>query len=446
MGTKRNIFNHPNLREFFVDMSLIRLKDEDLLALDSEIMTYELASPNDIRQALINRNEILSSYAISQAEKSSIITPKMANEIRAHYEKDQNLTFPSTVETLGAIERNFDHQEYLNILKTFRWVSSYGIRTADLSSDLLVEIHRRLTFGMDDYRRNFFEILPDMIAKSKSEEGKYHWYLPGLFRADNSTMVGAYSPVDYKEIKGALNDAIGFFKSSPSLLNLNIFAAVLYAIHPFSNGNKRLCRILEHALLRDLGLNRQNVYGHAYYFFREIDRFYESLSRSLETKNLCPFINFSREGIFFSMLFVYEEGIKSRRREFLDKLKRRHGEKTKVLNSLVIRKEETFGELLKSTGNRGILKRSLINHLNTFLSEGIVTKRRLGREMLYSLNLEIPEETKVIEHLDRSRESLSHIPHSLSDSVFRREGATLSQLAMTASAELVTEPRLGTSL
>lgn len=432
MGRKGNLFSHPSLKEFFVDEALIRFRDEDITALDAEVIVYESASPNDIRQALINRNEIMSSYAISQAEKSSSITPKMAGEIRTHYDIDPHLAFRVDANGIKEIEQNFDRQEFLNILKTFRWVSANGIKYKDISLGLLSDIHRRLTFQMDDFRKKFFDVLPEMTAQSKSEEGKFHWYHPGEYRSDDATIVGTYKPVGHEDVKGALEDAIKFYKKEPSLINLNIFTAVLYAIHPFSNGNKRLCRIIEHALMRDLGLNRRNIYGHSYYFYRELDRFYENLSRSLETRNLCPIVNFSREGIFFSMLLVYEEGIKNRRRMFLEGTKKRYGDKTKVLARLVGRKEASFGELQKSSA-RSLTKRSLINYLNMFLAEGIVEKRKMGRETYYSLKLDLSEEKRIKEHLQQSQDKLHYIPRSLTDAVYQTESSSAWPLHSSAS-------------
>ena len=414
------LFTHQSLQEFFIVEELIQFRDEDLIALDAEVADYESARPNDIRQALINRNEIMSSYAISQAEKSSSVTPRIANEIRSHYESDPSLAYTASAGSIKEIEDNFDRQEFLNILKTFRWISANGLKRDDLSLDVLVDIHQKLTFQLDSFRGRFFDVLPEVVAQSKSAEGKFHWYYPGQYRSADSTVVGKYKPVGHEDVRTAVEDVILFYKKEPSLKNLNIFTGVLYAIHPFSNGNKRLCRILEHALMRDIGLNRRNIYGHAYYYYRELERFYENLARSLETKNLCPIVNYAREGIFFSMLMVYESGIKSRREAFIKDMiaKKRYGGKAKLLNGLVKIKEMGFADVKKEYGKK-LSKRSFINYLNTFLKDGVIVKKKIGRETYYKLNLELAEEQVIRESILKTRYDLPYVPRRLSNTVLQ---------------------------
>src|SRR5271157_5658872 len=145
---ENQLFSHPFLNAFTCDKSLIQFADEYLADMDNEIHKYENSSPNDIRQALVNRNEIMSSYAISQAEMSSSITPKMASELRSKYEANPNLKFQVATGNIKDIEQAFDRQEFVNILRTFRMVSVNGIKSSDLSFDLLADIHGRLTYGL----------------------------------------------------------------------------------------------------------------------------------------------------------------------------------------------------------------------------------------------------------------------------------------------------------
>jgi Fic family protein len=416
---KQNIFRHSFLRGFSVETDNIRLDDAVLKSMDDEVSAYELASPSDVRQALINRNEIMSSYAISQAEDSSTITPKQASGIRNSYDADPGLKFTVDMSRgVQGIEKAFDSQEYLNILRTFRWVSNRGVAKEELSVETLRRIHGMLTESMDAFVEAFHDVAPEVVAVAKKTEGKFHPYRSGRLRETNTVVVGNYHPADFRQISSAVRDAIDFYKSSPSLRNLNIFTTALYAIHPFSNGNKRVCRILEHALIRDLGFNRSNIYGHSYYYYRELKRFYEHLTRSLETRNLVPTVNFAREGIFYSMLYVYQLGIINKRREFITNLQRRFGDKTDVLALMVKKKEVGFSELRDSNFGK-MTERTLVNYLNGFTKGGHILKRRSGREMLYRLfDIAISEEKRVKKFISECGGDLFHIPEELEKTVY----------------------------
>ncbi len=414
MRRPSRIFSHPFLVQFAVDRGNVKLDDETLTTLDKEVTAYEEASPSDVRQALVNRNEILSSYAISQAEQSSTITPKQADAIRDRYDADSSLKFEvDTSKGVQGIEKAFDSQEFLNILRTFRWASNRGISRAELSMDLLAGIHGMLTGKLDVFIAAFRNVAPEVVATAKAGEGKFHLYGSGKPRQTDFVIVGNYHPVSHTQITKAVRDAISFYKADPSLENLNIFTAALYAIHPFSNGNKRVCRILEHALLRDLGFNRSNVYGHSYYYFKELGRFYENLTRSLDTKNLIPTVNFAREAIFYSMMYVYQAGIKKKRREFVVALQKRHGAKTDVLSAFVDKKEVGFAELRKSNFGK-MTERTLINHLNDFVRGEYILKRKVGRETFYKLALDPAEERRMREIVHLCEKELTYLPAEMS--------------------------------
>ena len=53
-----------------------------------------------------------------------------------------------------------------------------------------------------------------------------------------------------KEVKPALLKMLGQAKNITSLEEAFVLHSYVYHIHPFSNGNKRICRILETILLQ----------------------------------------------------------------------------------------------------------------------------------------------------------------------------------------------------
>lgn len=415
------LFSHPFLQGFAISHKNITLSDNSLKEIDNAVTAYEHASPADIRQALINRNEIMSSYAISQAEKTSGITPKQADLIRNRLNEEPSLSFNvDTSKGAQSIDKSFDEQEFLNILRTFRWASNKGISRKELSVDLILEVHRMLTVRLDNFIGAFFDVSPAEVAVSKAQAGKFHRYFPGKLRKSDGIVVGNYHPVAYREIKAALKDSIAFYQNEPTLSNLNIFTAMLYAVHPFSNGNKRVCRILEHALIRDLGFNGSNIYGHSYYYYKELARFYEHLSRSLETKNIVPTVNFAREAIFYSMLYVYQAGIKKKRQDFIPALQKRYGDKAMVLMPLVGNKESGFSEL-RNINYGQMTERTLINHLNLFNKQKLLLKRKSGREMFYSLALNVQEEEKVKEYINRLGKELTYMPEEMVNFIYPKD-------------------------
>ncbi len=413
---ENSIFRHTGLKAFYYSPDAVVFSDDSLRTLDSEVVSYERHSAPDIRQALVNRNEIMASYAISQVEQTSRITPDEAESIRQAYEQDRTLEFrPSSKADIKRIEKDFDRQEFLNILKTFRWVSAQELSIKDLTVDFIREVHFRLTAGLDAYTAALFDVLPYDAAAAKARTGKFTQYNPGNLRANDNVMVGAsYRPVKATEVQSALVDAIRAFRSEWSLTGLNLFTAALYTIHPFTNGNKRLCRLLEHGFLRALGFNQSNIYSNAYYYYQELERFYERLGRTLDTGNFLPMVNFMREALFYSMLNVYESGAEYKRERmieaYLDRYRyRRKADRGKVLRLFVKRQKISFAELKDSIYGQFSV-RTLQNYLKEFVKEGLLRKEVQGRESLYVCTLATGEAKMIRGHVLEAVENIEFVP------------------------------------
>ena len=125
-------------------------------------------------------------------------------------------------------------------------------------------------------------------------------YKSGTWRDNDEIRVGTYVPAPYVEIEKGVSELIGWLKDNQTITGIAVFHTAIYGLHPFNNGNKRVCRILEHVLLRGLGLNNKNLYSTSYYYHKQKARYYKYLLYSLERKNLNHFVSFVLESFVLS--------------------------------------------------------------------------------------------------------------------------------------------------
>ncbi len=78
-----NPLKTPFLGQFVLTDANILIPDETLISLDQEVSHLEAAVPGDVRSQLISRNELLTSFAISKAEKTNKLTIDEMRQIRA---------------------------------------------------------------------------------------------------------------------------------------------------------------------------------------------------------------------------------------------------------------------------------------------------------------------------------------------------------------------------
>lgn len=405
-GKNDNPFKTMFLRQFILTDADIRIPDETLISLDREVSRFETAIAMDVRRQLISKNELLSSFAISKAEKTNKLNIEEMRQIRASMNETGAPVSPSEEEVLRNPGKAHDKLEYTNILRTYRWSLEAGKITArNLSADLIRQIHMGLTEGLDFFKNKImgFDI-----------------YRPGIFRDNDNIRVKEYRPVEARHIITELDELIRFYRGAPSLKNLGIFHAGLYAIHPFNNGNKRLCRIMEHALMRDLGLNRGNIYSHSYFYYKQMNRFYSSLLKGLLSKNFTPIVNFSRDAIFFSQLDVFRTSVEQHRANFIKAgtagLTAGAGQ-ARVYSVFIKNKEMNFTKVMKAT--KKIPDRTVAEYLRQGLKQAILEKRDVGKYSYYSLRLDTDEEKFVKERISNNAGDIGSIPENFLASIYR---------------------------
>lgn len=392
---KPPIFTSNLLAKFSFDEKTLPFKEQELIDFDKQLENYEKTHLNpDLEKTLITKNEILASFAISKAEGSKL-TLQEANRLHKDLVTDSTPDFIeeklSRNEELTA--KDHDKLEFLNIAETFREMNSQKFELKNLDLNYIKKIHRQLTANMDLFKDH----LPN-----------FDIYQPGKFRDNNLIRVGNYTPPDYTVIKENSVELIDYLKNEPSINRIALFHTGLYAIHLFNNGNKRVCRILEHLLLRSLGLNKKNLYSTSYYYHLEKDRYYKNLLLSIQRKNFNYFTAFIQESLFLSQLSILKTSIKSQRKNFLDQ-NIEDERARKALEPLVKEERIQYKKLYKRNRSK-MAEQTFVNILKEAAKKGILRRKEEGKAVYYSLNVRTFEEKWYRELVSFAKERLDYIP------------------------------------
>lgn len=394
MNVKR-LFSGSFLSNFVFTPELIYFKDSEIFDLERKLNLFEQVVLNpDIEKGLITKNELLASYAISKAENSSL-TLAEAQDIHRLIETDPKFSFLNEKirNNKKLTQKDHDKLEFFNIAKTYRKITALKFNISDLNMKFIKEIHADLTSGLDI----FSEFITDFTI-----------YKSGQWRDNNNIRVGNYLPSDFLQIENGVIELTNWIVKNPTPTAVAIFHTALYALHPFNNGNKRVCRILEHLLLKSIGLNSKNLYSTSYYYHKEKERYYKYLLYSLERKNLNHFTNFIQEAITLSMATVVKTSLEAERFKFLNKQNLEKNVK-KILNPLVKRKEIQFKNLFK-IAKRKISRQTFVNYLEVAVKNGAVAKKEIGKTTYYSLKFTANEEETLKKWLDFISKKIDHIP------------------------------------
>jgi len=236
-------------------------------------------------------------------------------------------------------------------------------------------------------------------------------YKSGEWRPGDDIRVGEYTPVPHELIKERVKELLIYLKKEHSVLSLAVFHTALYAVHPFNNGNKRVCRVLEHFILRQLGLNKNNLYSTSYYYHKEKERYYKYLLTSIERKNLNYFTSFVLESIVLSIISVVKTSIEVERDDFIKKQNIDENVR-KALHPLIKKREVQFKNIYRESKGK-ISRQTLISYLKKGVADKLLNKREKGRNTYYSLNLSLPEEGIYEKWITFVKDRLSYIPDDI---------------------------------
>ena len=388
-------FKTKFLAEFAIALDSMPFTDADIQKLDDELYEYEKFTLDpDIEKHLISKNEFLASFAISKAEGSSL-TIKEAEAVYDLVKSSPELDFigEKIKKKSKLTVRDYEKLEFYNIAKAFAVLNASTLSIDKLSGKEIKDIHILLTQGMDVFQKH----LP-----------KFNVYRSGKWRNTNKVRVGDYLPAHYEQVPAGVNELIRWLRGNFSVTNIGIFHAALYALHPFSNGNKRVCRILEHVLLRSLGLNKKNIFSTSSYYHAERMRYYKQLLYSCNRKNLNHFTAFFQEAVVLSMVEVVKASIIKQREAFVER-EVKNTTVRKALLPLSKRKEVRFTGLYKAA-KRKMARQTLVNSLKEAVKAGVAVRRVDGQRVYYKLAFDLKEEKLYRKWIAFARERLRSIP------------------------------------
>lgn len=384
------------LSTFFLYRDKIRPNEALLRELDKLAAAYEKKEIDQESLILLRRrNLLLFSFAVSKAENSTLTLA----EAEEAYQAVVNGSFGDSLSVLkkklisgGTLtQKDHDRLEYANIAKVVNSLEGRKIELKDIDSEFIITLHRELTEGLD------------IFAEHLSGFEPYH---SGHLRRDDETRVGDYVPAPAKEIKDDIETLLSWLKNNPSTENAFIFHAALYAIHPFKNGNKRVCRIIEDIIIKALGYNAGGLYSGSYYYHKHQPRYYKQLIDTLNSHNLSRFAAFASEALFYSILGVINSAWQKKKLTFLES----SGLSKSVIKALkpLVKKRELKFTKLAALNKHKISKQTLINYLEEAAT--FINRREQSKYVYYSLKGDYPEESIVLNFLKEAREAEVFVP------------------------------------
>jgi Fic family protein len=388
-------FSTPFLSQFAFTPGIVPFTDYDIRQFDSELTKYEQIYLNpDIERSLISKNELLASFAISKAENSQL-TLKEARGVYELLLSDSTFDFirKKLKSNKKLTQKDHDKLEFFNVVNTFRTLNQTKMSTNDLSPEFILNIHKKLTQGLDVFKK----YLPDFTV-----------YKSGFWRDNDLIRVGDYVPAPSTQIEQGIVELITWVKAHPTPTGIAVFHTALYALHPFNNGNKRVCRILEHILLRSIGVNPKNLYSTSYYYHTQRSRYYKYLLFSLERTNLNYFVSFIFEALALSIVSVLKTSVEVKRSVFLDSFNIDSSIKA-VLKPLLKRHELQFKFFTRYTRGK-MARQTLVTYLQNAVERGVVKRREEGRNTYYSLSISVPEVEELQWWMSNIQTKISFIP------------------------------------
>lgn len=391
-------FSQPFLSQFVLSPKNLPLTNEEIMALDKELTNYEQLFLNpDIEKNLITKNELLASFAISKAENSQLTLQEAQDVYNLLLsEPDYDFIGKKLKTKKRLTQKDHDQLEFFNIAKTFRSLNQAEFLIKNLTPEKILELHQHLTQGLDIFEKYLTD---------------FDLYRSGRWRNNNEIRVGNYTPAPFEEIEPGVNELINWLTRNQTITGIAIFHTALYGLHPFNNGNKRVCRILEHLLLRSLGLNNKNLYSTSYYYHQQKQRYYKYLLYSLERKNLNHFVSFVLEALVLSIIDVVKTSFETKRSEFLNR-QELDGQMKLALKPLLKQGEIQFKNLARITRDK-MARQTLITYLQKAEKQKIILKRELGKTTYYSLNFITPEKETLQKWLAFAKERLTYIPDDI---------------------------------
>lgn len=174
-----------------------------------------------------------------------------------------------------------DKQEILNLIDVYNILVGFEVSETPqvLTEEIICELHK---------------IITNQVPHENNVPGQYR---NGIVHVGDKAHGGIYSPPkifdDVKNLMGVFIEWI----NSEEVLDLNPFIRAALAhyhfciIHPFWDGNGRTARLIEALLLQTANIKYMPKELSNFYY-RNIDDYYIAFSRSINEKEITPFIEF----------------------------------------------------------------------------------------------------------------------------------------------------------
>lgn len=291
--------------------------------------------PQQLQLNLERTNLIQSSYASNSIEGNPLSVGEVTNLIL-------NDRVPS----------NRSEKEILNYFSILRQLDKKRADPFNLS--LILNLHKDLLTGVDDKIKGQIRNVPIIVGKRKDDQQILIKHNPPFH--------------DRIAIAKALNDLtewISLTETSP-ILSAGIFHHEFVYLHPFEDGNGRVCRLLTALILLSHGyqINKYFVLDDYYDIDREL---YSDSLHSADLGNKTTWLEYFTDGVKYSLqsaLARVQEGITklslnirpSPREQQALEIARQYKEITSadLVRELKISRQQAFN-LLKSLSEKGFL-------------------------------------------------------------------------------------------
>lgn len=310
-----------------------------------------LKIPEQLELNLTRNNLIQSSYASNRIEGNPLTLPEVTNLLLD-----------------DRVPVNRSEKEVVNYFDIINQLSTYT--DTQFSLELLKEIHKKLLTGVDETAGTIRNVAV-IVGKYTGEVG-------------NVTLKVKHNPPFHteKEISTSLNELFAWIENTPQIpavLLAGIFHHQFVYIHPFEDGNGRVCRILTALIFlkQKYKINKYFILDDYY----DIDRHqYSDALHSADSNDKTEWLTYFAEGMKHSLtsaLFKLQEVMKTL------PVKHRPTEKEQsVLTMFQAQQEITSQDVAKSLK---VSRQQAHNLLSSLVEKGFLVKEGSTKSSYYTL-------------------------------------------------------------
>lgn len=310
-----------------------------------------LKIPQKLQLHLSRQNMIKSSYASNRIEGNPLTLPEVTNLLLD-----------------DRIPANRDEKEIVNYFDILNTIENY--QTQPLDTDLTCQIHRRLLTGIDSTAGEIRNVQV-VVGKYREEKG-------------NVSLKVKHNPPHHQrsEIISDLDELFSWIAKNgeiSGIIKAGLFHHQFVYIHPFEDGNGRVCR-----LLTALIFLRHGYYINKYFIlddYYDIDREqYSDSLHSADTGDKTTWLEYFTEGVKYSLqsaLAKFKHAMTNLKAE--ERLTPREQE---VL-SLIIEKQQITSQDV--VGSLKVTRQQAHNLLRNLLDKGMIDKKGSTKSSFYFL-------------------------------------------------------------